>query len=458
MSIEHPVWRFFRSVKLAIVIVSLLAIGTIIGTLVLQESLSGFTPDELHSLWVIVILGAIVCVLGRGTLRVLTMKSIGLLLAVCCLMVSCGPGDRVEITQTATRSRERGRVRVNATNSERFRFAMTHSPAASLASESASPFHWTPPEGWEELPSTQYRLANFRVGRNREAECYLSVLPGGAGGVFANANRWREQMGLAPYTQTEFEELPTATVLGASAVLVEFDGAYSGMSQGASREGFRLKGALLAHQGSSVFVKLVGPVEIVEEESERFAEFLESIHPPAPGHVDETVAVAGLPPGHVPVDAETSVVAGSPTGGGGFAWEAPEGWNVGPARPMRLVTFTVGAQDEAECYVAILGPGAGGMAMNLNRWRGQFSLSPLSEDELAALPRIGVLGEPVPLLEAAGDFAGMGGIKQTGQALFGAARFLEDKSVFIKMTGPEDLIKTEKENFVAFCSSLLAQG
>jgi len=374
----------------------------------------------------------------------------------------------VEITQTAKRSPERGAVRVNATSAERFRFALARGPAvAPSTSQGAQPFHWPTPEGWQELPPTEFRIANFRVGENLDGECYVSLLPGGAGGVFANANRWRGQMGLEPYTEGEFDALPTATVINQIAKLVEFDGVYSGMGQGAPKKGYRLKGALLEYEGASVFIKMVGPAEVVEEESERFDIFIQGIHPPAGGHVHDTevasssssgqTASNALPAGHPPIGAETMAVARNSTGEGDFTWTAPDGWRQAPARSMRLATFTFGPQDEGECYVSILGPGAGGMVMNLNRWRGQFGLSPLSEEEIDALPKVDMLGEPVPLLEAAGDFVGMGGVKQTGQALFGAARFLEDKSVFIKMTGPEDLVRSEKGKFVDFCSSLQAQ-
>lgn len=390
---------------------------------------------------------------------------------------SCGKlGDEVEITGSLKRSESEAPVKVGATSDERFRVA---SPEPSSAGAAQAPFHWSAPEGWQEQAPTQYRLANFRVGPNQEGECYLTVLGGGGGGAFANVNRWRGQMGLSAYTQEEFDDLEKVTVLGQQAIHVDFEGSFSGMGGGQAAEGFRLLGTLLEYEGQGVFLKMVGPKEALEKERENFHAFASSLHAPA-GHdhgaaqsaqsndstdehaeeqTSDPTGAGSLPPGHPPTEAASADVVASvdvaavvpKTSGQGYRWEAPEGWNQGPERSMRLVTYTVGG---AECYVTLLGGQAGGMAMNINRWVGQIGKPALSEAEIESLPKIEVLGESVPLLDLTGAYGGMDGQATGGQGLLGVARIEDEGSLFVKMTGPESEVLAQKDNFIAFCQSI----
>lgn len=370
-------------------------------------------------------------------------------------LAACGgPGDEVEITETVKRSEHRPPVDTKASSGERFGVSAPRSSASQEAT-----FHWTTPEGWDTRPSTQYRLANFVFGPNGEGECYLSVLSGGGGGVPANANRWRGQLGLADYTQEEFGQLARKTVLGQEAVYVEFDGLFTGMGEADAQEDYRLMGVLLVYEGQGIYVKMVGPAELLEGEGANFDVFLDSLHE-AVGHQHEgagetEVAEAdGLPAGHPDVGGASLPDLPASIKSPDYTWRAPEGWNQGPDRAMRLVSFTLGESGGTECYVTILGGDGGGTVMNLNRWQSQMGQDPLSDEEIDGLPKIVVLGEPVPLLEVKGSFQGMTGDAKSSQTLLGVARMLEDTSVFVKMTGPEEEVLARKESFVAFCESL----
>src|SRR5581483_6388479 len=100
-------------------------------------------------------------------------------------------------------------------------------------------------------------------------------------------------------------------------------------------------------------------------------------------------------------------------------WRAPAGWVQGGAQPMRAVTFLVGAQQQSECYVTVLPGEAGGVAGNLNRWRKQMGQGELDDAAIAGLPKLQAFGAPVPVVEAAGDFADMQGKRHTGYLLVG---------------------------------------
>lgn len=150
--------------------------------------------------------------------------------------------------------------------------------------------------------------------------------------------------------------------------------------------------------------------------------------------------------------------SGSP-GGSGWAYEAPESWHRGPERPMRIVTFSADSEGLSECYVAVLSGAAGGVEANINRWREQMRQPPLTPEEIAALPVISMLGREAAYVEITGEYAAMAGMGGTAEAvpaqmMLGAVCSLDDSTVFVKMTGPETMMRNEIEHFKAFCSSL----
>lgn len=85
---------------------------------------------------------------------------------------------------------------------------------------------------------------------------------------------------------------------------------------------------------------------------------------------------------------------------GAPVWTLPAGWSDGPASGMRFATLKV---DEAvELAVTRLDGDGGGLAENVNRWRGQLGLAPLAEAEVAALETIPVDGAPARLCDFTG--------------------------------------------------------
>jgi ABC-type transport system involved in cytochrome c biogenesis permease subunit len=105
------------------------------------------------------------------------------------------------------------------------------------------------------------------------------------------------------------------------------------------------------------FFKLTGTAEAVESQADTFREFLASLH----------------------FDAD----------GGPPAWNLPAGWQAEPGEGPRYATIHVPAGGRTlELSVTTLGgPDAGQdeeyLLANINRWRGQLDLEPLSADDLA---------------------------------------------------------------------------
>jgi len=133
-------------------------------------------------------------------------------------------------------------------------------------------------------------------------------------------------------------------------------------------------------------------------------------------------------------------------------YRVPDGWRPAAARPMRAVNFAVG--EHTECYVSVLPGLAGGTEANLNRWRTQLGAEPLTDEEIAALKRVPILGAEGVLLQVAGTYRGMSGKAIEDAMLLGALCALEDQSVFVKMVGPEAEVAPQAQTFEAFCRAL----
>lgn len=297
-------------------------------------------------------------------------------------------------------------------------------------------FAWDAPEDWEPIAPTMGQIAAFRLGGHEDAVASLSLLSGRGGGVLANVNRWRGQLGLDPVTDEAVAALPRRGLLGRDAVFVDVEGAYKGMGPEVRIESARLIGAILTLPQATVFVKLIGPVEIVEGERSRFEAFLDSI---TFGRRPD--AARGTP---VPADPETAPIT----------WDAPEGWVEQPGSPSRAVTFRPAGSAETECSLTVLPGSAGGVAANINRWRSQMGQEPMTEVEFTALPRLTLDGTSAVLTVVRGHYRGMGEANTPEAMLLGLVWPRDEDTVFVKMTGPATEVEQEEANFRAFCNSL----
>ncbi len=389
-------------------------------------------------------------------------------LAATAALAACSePADRVEITETSTRSETRPVPRVNATSDERFALARPRdqrmpapAPAqpsgesagdvqmTAAAPASGGAFTFETPPGWQQIAPSEFRDPNFVIGMNGEIECYVSVLRGTGGGLQTNANRWRGQMGRAPFTDEEFAQQPRARVLGSEAVIVDFSGDFSGMG-GETKPGYRLVGALIQTPESAIFIKMTGPDAAVESEKDNFALFAQSL---AFASAQEPAA-ADTPVSSAPVDPPTAEAPEATPSA--YEWTAPEGWTADPAgSPMRLVTFRFGPGGAGECYVAVLPGAAGGTLENFNRWLGQMGEPPLQETEIDLQPTVMLFGEEVPMLIAKGTYTGMGTESRPGHVMYGAISTIDGESVFIKLIAPESIANDQFRNFQTFSASL----
>lgn len=371
-------------------------------------------------------------------------------------LASCNKsGGTQEITETRTLVTPKEAPKVGESAAERF--GMTSTGMSMPASQPG--FTWTTPEGWEELPSKQFRPVNLRPAGDPAAECYVSQLSGTGGGLTENINRWRNQMKLEPIDDAAVAELPKKPLLGGEATYIDLDGTYAGMGAEAGSPDFKMVGLMLTTGGSAVFVKMTGPKALVEQELPKFEAFCASLEAGSPDPHGGMMAGgamgapgADLPEGHPPL--EPQMQAAGAAGGTDLQWTTPEGWVQGGPRPMREVTFTLASDSGAECYISKLSNLGGGLDANLNRWAGQMGLDPLSADAIAALPKINVLGGDCPVVELKGNYTDMSGGAHPESLMLGTIAVVGTDAYFIKMVGPAAEMDAQKANFTAFCESL----
>ena len=388
-------------------------------------------------------------------MRVCLILFCGLLLAACTKGASNSPSETP--ARPITQTRDAGPEDLNpAKLSTAERFSMGTNPHQGMggmgsgmgmtASQgNASRYTCDVPEGWAALPANAMRPLNLQVAGSPQAECYLSVLSGDGGGLLANVNRWRKQMDLAPMDEAELAQLPKTSLLGKDAVTVSLQGTFKGMSGDKNEADFVLAGVLAVSPEGSYFLRMTGPADLIEAEMPKFEQVRATLKEGA-----APAAEAAAQPAGTGMSASDDV-HGAPASA--YAWDVPAGWEQGPAKPMRLATFL--AQDgTCECRLFSLGGAAGGLDMNLNRWRGQMGQPPLTADELAALPRWPVLGKEAVYIEIQGDYTGMSGEKQPGQTFLGLVCPVDGQTLFVIMVGPQERMMQETANFAAFCKSL----
>jgi len=140
----------------------------------------------------------------------------------------------------------------------------------------------------------------------------------------------------------------------------------------------------------------------------------------------------------------------------GLVYDTPEGWTEKPGSTMRDINFIFGPKGEGECYVARLPGAGGGLAANVNRWRGQMAAAPLTEEEVAALPTRPLFGQPARFVSVDGSFSpGMGSDQSfPDYRLMGLIVSVDAGAVFVKMTGPKALVEQNSAAFDQFINSL----
>ncbi|OYW25126.1 MAG: hypothetical protein B7Z55_00245 [Planctomycetales bacterium 12-60-4] len=261
---------------------------------------------------------------------------------------------------------------------------------------------WTLPEGWRQQPGSGMRFATLLVGDEEPLELSVIALPNVGGElapqILANVNRWRGQLTLPPIDLDQLgKDTETVTTPdGVEVTVVDYTGVTKGdgmMSAPFARGmGFPGMGA-----GATA-----APLEL----------------PSAPAQVK---------------------------------YETPDGWEVGKVGGMRkaALDITDGAQ-KAEVTVIDLAEEAGERLPNVNRWRGQIGLEPVTAEELAKTMH------EIPVGSLTGDYVELVGPADAAkpQTILGVIVEHGGKAWFLKLQGDSELALAQKAKFEAFVKSV----
>ncbi len=357
-------------------------------------------------------------------------------------------------------------------------------PLAAMRSTNAagSParLEWTKPAQWSEKPGSEMRLASFgfTAPDGREADISVFSFPDAAGGLLANINRWRGQIGLDPVADDALETTAERIqIAGLPSWFVEFAGIASGSApmMGAAPPATgptRIIGAIVPIGGASWFFKMMGPDDVVAGQRETFQEFIAGIRavtpsaaeaPSAVRPVDPHAGVPGAPP--LPSSSPASPAGSSamdpsavpaPPRQDGFHYDTPAGWQARETTQFRLASFSVPGDGVAPADVSVSAfPGMAGQDLeNVNRWRGQVGLGPVDAAGLDAI---------TTRIEGDGgyhdfqmyDFESAQPMLEGGRRMRLLVAMLkqEDTIWFFKMTGESGLVASQREAFARFLRS-----
>lgn len=381
----------------------------------------------------------------RGTGRASRATGLACLaIAGALLVTGCDDAGPRPISEVRDRAKERPTPRVGVPAIERLGLV--------------APWTYDVPPTWKAVESAAPgRIATFRVGPADDA---LEVALSNAGGTLAaNVDRWRGQMGLPPEGEAGLGALPRKPFLGREGVLVDLRGPYGGMAgSGEKIADGRLLGLIVSLPGTQFVLKVAGPAAAVDAEAERFFAFAASVRsrfvPPPAGTADAPRAPARTSDEPAPRPAPAPAADGTFTAGG-YRFTVPAGWVAGPERPMRLATFYVGGAKNVEVTAHEFGAVAGGVLINVNRWRSQFGLPDATPEEVDALPKLPMLGRSATAVELTGHLTDtMRGVDLADALLFGVIVERGEKLVFVKLTGPAAEAKAARPAVEAFCRAM----
>lgn len=166
----------------------------------------------------------------------------------------------------------------------------------------------------------------------------------------------------------------------------------------------------------------------------------------------EEVEGSQLPPGHpeVPTALRTAVRnAENPT------WLPPSHWLPGTPSQLQRASFTANgnAGERADISITTFPGKVGGALANINRWRRQIGLGPITEEQInEVMTELEINRHHYQLVELSNDV-------QTGatgwpQSSVIATRTHQGNSWFFKLSGDQPLVSQEREAFLRFLGSV----
>jgi len=318
--------------------------------------------------------------------------------------------------------------------------AMPETPAPPSDATSVSPIKYELPQGWQEKTAGEMRVASFAASGPNGQSADISVIPlPVVGRDLELINMWRSRVQLpATSDPAAAGQAKPVAIGGDQGRLFEFVSDQPIM--GKSRQ--RIVVAMLTRGTMSWFFKITGDDDLVTSQKDKFLQFLKSV-----SFVDQA------PPSIA--DATTSSAPPTAPAGNdntGSIWTIPPNWQSVPPSEFLLVEFSIPGPGgaKASVNVAEMGGEGGGLLANVNRWRGQLSLSALSENDLSPLTqKLDILGGTAPMV----DFTGVDAKTGTPTRLIAVIVSQNGQTWFYKLMGDPKVVTQQQTAFTKFIQS-----
>lgn len=149
--------------------------------------------------------------------------------------------------------------------------------AAPAAHRPESEVAFEAPVGWVEKPGSPIRVASYEVVREGlpPADFSITSFPGDTGGLAANVNRWRSQIGLQGWSESEIQQ--RGQKLSKNGLEFLFFDLKADTAAEKAATGERILAAVLQRDGRSWFFKLRGDARLLESQRNNFVALLDTV-------------------------------------------------------------------------------------------------------------------------------------------------------------------------------------
>jgi hypothetical protein len=207
----------------------------------------------------------------------------------------------------------------------------------------------------------------------------------------------------------------------------------AGLPNGAdpARDG-RIIAAMTSAGGSTLFFKIRGNAALTESQRSDFIKWVAAVCNAQGGNKKDQTASAMAP----------SESAANRQ----IKWKTPSGWNEVPPSAMRYASFNAGANENKVDVSIVTFSGEGGTdADNVNRWRQQIGLPPMTPAAVAT---------QIEPLKGDGTSFSIVDIAGANARTLAAWTRRDGQVWFFKATGPSAAVEKEKTTFVKFVQSV----
>ncbi len=292
-------------------------------------------------------------------------------------------------------------------------------------------FKYQLPEGWQEKPPSEMRIASFTVLGSNGQSADVSVVPLPiVGRDLELVNMWRSQVQLPATSDPDAVKQAEPVAIGTEQGRL-FDFVSEQPMIGKSRQ--RIQVAMLTRGTMSWFFKVTGEDSFVTSQKENFLQFLKSVS----FGENSPVQIVAAP-------ATQNENADS-------VWKVPADWQSVPPSEFLVAKFLIQNGDaKAEVNVSQLAGEGGGLAANVNRWRGQLGLPAADETESSkSISTFDIPNGQATLV----DLTGTDSKTRKPARLIGAIVPQNGQTWFYKLMGDEQIVAQQKDAFTKFIQS-----